>query len=179
MNSKIKIKHKYMTIETLKNILDWIGYGSTLIVVVAFVAGVVSWFRGITPALFRLGNGLAKRKIAIFAKNDNVRSLKGLLLDSKLFNQKNIIEITSKIDIGKAEEASVYLVHWHDWAENISEILSKKPDKCAMVVYAPYDKERIPNEQMVNLDGKRHTAVTNFRGRLLNDIVTAMITTNL
>jgi hypothetical protein len=31
---------------------------------------------------------------------------------------------------------------------------------------------------MRNLDGKRHTAVTNFRGRLLNDIVTAMITTS-
>ncbi len=70
-------------------------------------------------------------------------------------------------------------MYWHDWANGISEILSKKPDKCAMVVYAPYDKGKIPDEQMKNLDGTRHTAVTNFRGRLLNDIVTAMITTSL
>ena len=30
---------------------------------------------------------------------------------------------------------------------------------------------------MKNLDGKRHTSVTNFRGRLLNDVVVSQITT--
>jgi hypothetical protein len=48
-----------------------------------------------------------------------------------------------------------------------------------MIVYAPYNKGRIPDDQMENLDGKRNTSVTNFRGRLLNDVVTAMITTKL
>lgn len=165
--------------ETIKTILDFAGYISTIIVVVGAIAGIIVWLRGISPALYRLGNGLAKRKIAVFAKNDNAVSIKSLLKDSKLFKQSNIFEITCKDDIGKAEEASVYLVHWHDWADDISEILCKKPDKCAMVVYAPYDKGRIPDDQMKNLDGKRHTAVTNFRGRLLNDIITAMITTSL
>ncbi len=165
--------------ETIKIFLDFAGYISTIIVIVGIIAGAVVWFRGISPALYRLGNGLAKRKIAVFAKNDNAVSLKSLLIDSKLFKQKNIFEITCKDDVGKAEEASIYLVYWHDWANGISEILSKKPDKCAMVVYAPYDKGKIPDEQMKNLDGTRHTAVTNFRGRLLNDIVTAMITTSL
>lgn len=165
--------------ERIKPFLDFMGHISTIIVIVGAIAGAVVWSRGISPALYRLGNGLAKRKIAVFAKNDNAVSLESLLTDSKLFKQKNIFKITCEDDIGKAEEASVYLVHWHDWANDISEILNKKPDKCAMVVYAPYDKGRIPDEQMKNLDGKRHTAVTNFRGRLLNDIVTAMITTSL
>jgi len=164
--------------ETIKTILDFSGYISTIIVLVAVITGAIILIRGISPVLYRLGNGLAKRKIAIFAKGDNAVSLKSLLTDSKLFRQKNIFEITSKEDIGKAEEASIYLVYWHDWADDISEILNQKPDKCAMVVYAPYDKGKIPDEQMKNLDGKRHTAVTNFRGRLLNDIVTAMITTS-
>ncbi|TRZ50853.1 MAG: hypothetical protein D4S01_05910 [Dehalococcoidia bacterium] len=165
--------------ETIKIILDFSGYISTIIVIVSVIVGVIIWVRGISPALYRLGNGLAKRKIAIFAKGDNAVSLEGLLMDSKLFRQKNILKVISKEDVGKAEEASVYLVYWHDWANDISEILNKKSDKCAMVVYAPYDKGKIPDEQMKNLDGKRHTAVTNFRGRLLNDIVTAMITTSL
>lgn len=158
-------------------ILTVAGYISTVIVLISVIASIVAWFRGILPALLRLGNGLGKRKIAIFAKNDNVESLKSLLLDSKLFRRKNIFEVTSRDDLGKAEEASVYLVHWHDWADDVSEILNKKPDKCPMIVYAPYDKGRIPDDQMKNIDGKRNTAVTNFRGRLLNDIVTAMITT--
>jgi len=165
--------------ETIKTFFDFAGYISTVVVIVGAIAGIIVWLRGISPALYRLGNGLAKRKIAVFAKNDNAVSLKSLLTDSKLFKRNNIFEITCKDDIGKAEEASVYLVHWHDWADDISEILTKKPDKCAMVVYAPYNKGRISDEQMKNLDGKRYTALTNFRGRLLNDIVTAMITTSL
>ena len=72
----------------------------------------------------------------------------------------------------------MYLVVWHDWAADIVEILRQKPDQCALIVYAPYDRGRIPDGQMTLLDGKRHTAVTNFRGRLLNDIVASMITTS-
>ena len=163
---------------SLLETLALIGTIETIVLIIGFIWAIILWTKGISPALYRLGNGLAKRKIAIFAKNDNVSSLKSLLCDSGLFRQKNIFEITNSGDIGKAEEASVYLVYWHDWADDINQILDKKPDKCALVVYAPYDKDRIPDEQMKNLDGKRHSAVTNFRGRLLNDIVTAMITTS-
>lgn len=164
--------------EAIWNTLAIVGAIETVILVLGIIYAIFLWFRGILPAILRLGNGLAKRKIAIFAKGDNVSSLKNLLNDSGLFKQKNIFEITHTGDMGKAEEASVYLVYWHDWSTEIDKILGMKPDKCALVVYAPYDKDRIPVEQMKNLDGKRHSAVTNFRGRLLNDIVTAMITTS-
>lgn len=150
---------------------------------VAFLAGVIwaviLWTRGVLPVLLRVGNGLAKRKIALFAKGENVNSLKTLLVDSGLFRDKNIFAITKSEDLDCAENASVYLVHWHDFANDVEQILAKKPNGCPMIVYAPYNMGRIPDEQMVRIDGKRHTAVTNFRGRLLNDIVTAMITTNL
>ena len=150
----------------------------TILLIIIVARAVILWLMGISPVLLRLGNGLAKRKIAIFAKNDNVASLKSLLMDSKLFREKNIFVITNKNDIGIAEKASIYLVYWHDWEADIDEILNKKPDKCALVVYAPYNKGRLTDENMVKLDGKRHTAVTNFRGRVLNDIVTSMITTS-
>lgn len=154
-----------------------VGAIETIVLIVAFIWGVSLWARGVFPALLRLGNGLAKRKIAVFAKGDNIASLHNLLTDSRLFRKKNIIEISNNNDIGRAEEASVYLVHWHDWSVHITDILNQKQDACALIVYAPYDMGRIPDDQMKSLDGKRHTAVTNFRGRLLNDIVTAMITT--
>ena len=159
-------------------IITIVGIIDTIIVLIILSRTIILWATGISPALWRLGNGLAKREIAIFAKGDNVGSLKSLLLDSKLFKAKNICEITNSVDLGKAEKASVYLVYWHDCVEMIDSILDKKPDKCALVVYAPYYLGRIPDEQMRNLDGKRHSSVTNFRGRLLNDIVTSMITTS-
>ena len=157
--------------------VNLIGTVQTFVLIFLFIYALILWGNGIAPVLYRLGNGLANRKIAIFAKGDNRSSLKSLLLDSGLFKEKNIIEIGSQNDIGKAEEASVYLVYWHDWEKNIEVILRAKPDKCALIVYAPYHMDKIPTDQMASLDGKRHTAVTQFRGRLLNDIVTSMITT--
>ena len=159
-------------------ILAIIGSIETLILIIGVIWAVTLWIKGISPALLRLGNGLAKRKVAIFAKSDNLFSLKKLLLDSKLFSEKNLCEITKKEDIGIAEQVTLYLVFWHDWADCIDEILRKKPDPCALIVYAPRNLGPIPEDQMRSLDGYRHTAVTNFRGRLLNDIVTAMITTS-
>ena len=53
-----------------------------------------------------------------------------------------------------------------------------KSDTCALIIYVPRVLGLIPEEQMKKLDESRNTAITNFRGRLLNDIVTAMITTS-
>ncbi|MBI1979903.1 MAG: hypothetical protein HYS58_03995 [Elusimicrobia bacterium] len=164
--------------DTFLQVLAVVGIIETIILIVGLVWAFSLWVRGISPALFRLGNGLAKRKIALFAKGDNLASLKHLLVDSKLFNEKNIYEISKTEDIGRAECTTMYLVVWHDWVQDMAEILRQKPDQCALIVYAPYDRGRIPDDQMKALDGKRHTAVTNFRGRLLNDIVASMITTS-
>ena len=159
-------------------ILNYIGYISTIIVVASVVMSVVLWVKGILPVLLRLGNGLAKRRIAIFAKDENLNSLKNLLVQSELFDEENILEITKKEDVGVAECATVYLVFWHDWTMDIESILQQKRDKDALIIYAPRSLGPIPEEQMENLDSKRNTAVTNFRGRLLNDVITAMITTS-
>ncbi|MBP6859090.1 MAG: hypothetical protein KBC69_00490 [Candidatus Magasanikbacteria bacterium] len=164
--------------ESFLKIMAYIGLADTAVLVVVIIWGVIRWADGILPALLRLGHGLASREVAIFAKGNNLSSLKSLLLDSKLFKQKNIREITKIEDIGSSEGASVYLVFWSDWSNEITEILNQKPNECALIVYAPYNEGRIPDPQMIQLDGTRHTAVTNFRGRLLNDIVTSMITTS-
>ena len=140
--------------------------------------GFYLWSTGVFPALYRLGNGLAKRKVAVFAKNEQATSLVQLLTDSGLFKKRNIEIITRKEDIGRAERASVYLLFWPEWKDCIDDVLSKKPDSCPLIVYAPRNRELIPEEDMIKLDGHRHTAVTNFRARLLNDMVTAMITTS-
>jgi hypothetical protein len=158
--------------------LAYVGAFESILLILSVIYAVALWTRGVFPALLRLGNGLAKRKIALFAKGDNMSSLKSLIIDSKLFKPSNIYEIRKIEDIGRAESATMFLVFWHDWAADIDEILVKKSDQCPLIVYAPYDKGRIPDAQMKILDGRRHTAVTNFRGRLLNDIVVSMITTS-
>ncbi|HEV3482807.1 MAG TPA: hypothetical protein VGR97_10825 [Candidatus Acidoferrales bacterium] len=168
----------YEWLNRFMDILQALGTIEALLLALGIIYAVVLWARGIAPALLRLGNGLAKRKIALFAKSDNVASLRNLLTDSKLFRPSNICEISRREDIGRCESATIFLVFWPDWEGDIAEILSKKRDECALIVYMPYDRGRIPDESMRDLDGKRHTTVTNFRGRLLSDIVTSMITTS-
>lgn len=162
----------------LFNAIAAVGVLESMIFIGGIVYAAILWVRGVSPALLRLGNGIAKRKIALFAKQDHMISLKSLLTDSKLFRSSNIIEIGTMRDLGRAESATIFLLFWHDWVSEIDGILEKKADRCALIVYAPYEKGRIPDAQMTKLDAHRHTTVTNFRGRLLNDIMASMITTS-
>lgn len=162
----------------LKTIFDWAGYCATVVVVVTAIRVAILWARGVLPVLLRLGNGLANRKIAVFAKGDEQHSLLELLGDSGLFKRSNIIGVRSDVDFGRAEVATVFLVYWPDWVENLSAILDMKSDSTALVVYAPQDRGLIPAEALTELNKKRNVVVNNFRGRLLNDLVSCLITTS-
>lgn len=159
------------------SILNWVSYASTIIVIVSLISGLIAWFTGILPALRRLGMGFAKRKIAIFAKGDHLTSLNSLLTDSKLFRKKNIIDISFDGDLGRAEKITLLLVYWDDWQDKIDEIVRNKNDGAVLIVYAP-GSESIPRDKYKDLNNKRNVIVTNFRGRLLNDIVSSLITTS-
>jgi len=157
--------------------LNYLGYISTVVVLITVILAVITWIRGIAPAIIRLGNGLAKRKIAIFAKSDTLSSLTSLLIDSGLFLEKNITIITKEDDFGKSEESTLFLVYWPDWKDKIIKIANRKKDSEALVIYSPKSAGPIPEDVIAELDKGRNVALVNFRGRLLNDIVTAMITT--
>ena len=74
--------------ENIFQTLAFIGAIETIILIVGIVWAFVLWVRGILPVLVRVGNGLAKRKIIVFAKGDNMNSLTTLLTDSGLFLKK-------------------------------------------------------------------------------------------
>lgn len=162
----------------ISTFLNFIGILTTGWAVITFVLAVFAWFKGILPAILRLGNGLAKRKIAIFAKSDNLSSLIGLLIDSGLFLKSNVTEITNEGDFGKSEGSTLFLVYWPDWKDKLLQIRDLKKDNEALVIYAPRFAGPIPENIMSELDKKRNVTVVNFRGRLLNDMVTAMITSS-
>lgn len=159
-------------------ILDWVGRVTAVIFLLTLALGIYAWLKGILPALVRLGNGFSKRKIAIFAKGDNLKILMNLLLDTKLFDKRNMIDISSSDDFGRAERATLFLIFWDDWQDKIDEILHAKKDNTALVVYAPKGPTSIPPDRFVELNSKRNVMVTNFRGRLLNDIVISLMTTS-
>src|SRR6266498_4781702 len=153
--------------------LSVLGDIATLISVAVFLVTLYLWVRGILRVWWRLGYGLSRRKIAIFSDNE-CDSLRSMLVDSKIFLESNIVRI-DRGSIKKAQGLTLLLVDWKSFERDIDEILGIKKDSAALVIYAlpglvkPIDMDKINRH--------RNTIVVNFRGRLLNDILTSMMTT--
>ena len=159
-------------------LLEALRYVNVVVLLVVTIGAGALWLTGIAPALLRLGMGLARRKIAIFATGDMADSLTHLLLDSRLFRERNLIPISHDGDIERGRSATLLVVYWPDWSSHLDEVLRQKSDGAALIVYAPQDQGPIPREALATLNKRRNVVICNFRGRLLNDVVVSMITTS-
>jgi muconolactone delta-isomerase len=152
-------------------ILGGIG---TLFSLAALVTTIYLWAKGALPVLWRLGMGLSTRKIAIFAE-DEFEGLKNMLADSKIFQVSNINRVDKK-SIKKAAEYTLLLVDWKSFGSEIDEILQIKRDPAALIVYAP--PRSMSDDDIRKIDAQRNSIIVNLRGRLVNDILTSMMTTS-
>ena len=144
--------------------------------ILGFLYKVICWIFGITPVVFRLGVALWKRKVAIFGSVEIFESLRSSLTDSKIFKEKNIVHI--KLDnIDRAKDETIFLVDWETFGDKIEQIFSaRKNHQTAIVIYAK--PASIPQDKMSDIANRANTVVVNFRGRLLNDVLTSLITTS-
>lgn len=159
-----------------------VGGITVVIAVVNLLSLIVFYFLGITPVLWRLGLGRWLRKIAIVANIDMYSSLKKDLVDSGIFREKNICPIYSS-SLSEVKDRDLLLVHYQSFSESeIKTILANKKSKAGMVFYFPeFSPEKrlmISEEMLTQINIKENTTVVNFRGRLLNDIITTLITTS-
>lgn len=152
------------------------------IVLLGFVLNFVFWILGITPLLWRLGFGRWLRKVSIVANTEVYNQLKKDLVDSGIFRENNISQISSQ-SLAEVKDQDLLLVHYQSFNEKqIKTILGNKKSRAGMVFYypefSPKDGKRISDEMLKQITSKENTTVVNFRGRLLNDIVTTLITTS-
>lgn len=153
-----------------------VGGITTTILVLGVIYRVACWMLSVTPTLLRLGSALWGRRVAIFASSESYNSLKNTLVDSGLFRGKNILQI-SLDNIDKAKYETIFLVDWDTFGEQIENIFTaRKNHQTAIVIFAK--PASIPNEIMADIANRANTVVVNFRGRLLNDILTSLITTS-
>jgi len=153
-----------------------IGGLATISAIATFIYSVYLIIKGVLPVWYRLGIGLSKREIAVFADNE-FNNLKNMLVDSGIFHEKNIIKIDSK-SLKKAESLSLLLVHWKAFESEIENILKIKKDSDALIIYAPQEEGFIEKKFLELINAERNSIIVNFRGRLLNDILISMITTS-
>lgn len=161
--------------DIIKDTFSFIWLITTIFSVLYFLYKVISWFFWISPVLFRLWIWLSNRKIAIFSDSDNFKHLEKLIIDSRLF-KKSKIESISNTDIDSAKQKNIiFLLDWGSFSENIDKVLNIKEDQTPLIIFAkPWI---IPNDKMSEIGNKRNTVVVNFRWRLLNDVLTSLITT--
>ena len=154
-----------------------LDFGSTLVVIITLLVSIGLCIKGILPVMIRLGMGLATRKIAILGKEESVGTIMHLLKGSKLFNKTNVTSINSLNDIGEMEGKTLHIVVWEDWSvEDVFKIAEKKENASSLIIFAKPGS--IPNEILPKLDEFKHMIVSNFRGRLLNDILVSIMTTS-
>jgi len=161
--------------QTLDNAISLIGNLSTLFVLCGAAFTVYLFLKGILRVWWRLGLGLSRRKIAVFADQE-FGELRSLLVESGLFQDKNVIQIT-KSALKRAQAYDMFLVHWKAFANEIDEILKMKDNSTALIVYAPQSEGFIDKPLMEKISAERNAIVVNLRGRLLNDVLVSMITT--
>jgi hypothetical protein len=70
------------------------------------------------------------------------------------------------------------IVYYPEFKNYILDIISLKNDSDSLIVYAPSSGGRIDSEILDAINAQRNSIIVNMRGRLLNDILTSMITTN-
>lgn len=153
-----------------KNIMAILSFLSALLIICLYSSNIFT-------TLYRLGNGLAKRDIAVFDENGSYESLRDSLVDSKLFKSKRIHQI-HKNSIDKARKYSIFLVHYSIYQNELDKILALKDDSTALIVYAPQSEGRVSDVDMNKINDKRNAIVVNFRGRLINDILISLMTTS-
>ncbi|HPW73348.1 MAG: hypothetical protein WAZ20_02650 [Methanothrix sp.] len=159
-------------------ILSTVGAVTTLFALFSCILVILTgylYLKGIIQVWIRIGRGLAKRKIAVFADRE-FNSLRSMLVDSGLFLKSNVVQI-EKNSIKKAMGMTLFLVHWDSFESQIEKILELKEDHVGLIIYAPQDEGKINQAEFNKIANERNTIVVNLRGRLLNDIFISMITT--
>lgn len=153
-----------------------VGGISTVLMIITFLYTAWLVITGVFPVWYRLGLGLSRRRIAIFAGTE-YEPLKTMLINSKIFQAANIVQVHTS-NLKSAENETLFLVHWKDYQEHIDKILAVKKDSAALIVYAPQNEGRIDQETLDKINANSNSIVVNLRGRLLNDILTSLITTS-
>lgn len=152
----------------------------------------------------RIAEGLGEREIAIVASTPSFSNLKLSLLESGLFEEKNISHVAPEA-FDKLESADLILLDYaaiHSDDESavrakLAELLKRKDRRDGLIVYCKYPLRiptaipreipaDIPAEERDNwsrslytiISDTANTVVVTQYGRLLSDILSMMMTTN-
>lgn len=171
MNFSNAVSAAYSAWSVLSFILAVIGALS----LVVLAMGAIS---RLGKAAWRFGLALYGKKIMIISDGDDYHDLEEDLSSSGLIKKKNVLHISNK-QLSKAKNALLLIVVY-DYLNNsdFQNVIRNKSTRCGLIVHCPPEKGRIAAEEMELLSKSTFTALCNFRGRLVNDVLLMMLSTS-
>lgn len=157
-------------------VFSYIGALTLFIGIVGAVYRIACFFLDVSPIVIRFGLALRNRDIAVFANVERYASLSATITGSKIFKAQNVFPVQPE-NIDAAKSRSIFLVDWESFGEKIEEIFrARRSDQVPIVIYAKPGV--IDRDVMNDVSNRANTVVVNARGRLLNDLVTSLVTTS-
>jgi hypothetical protein len=158
----------------LKNLYDLLDGWFAFFMLILSITFIIYYFLSGFNIFIKLGRNLKKKKIVIFAESNNFNDIKTLLTDTHILCEKNIEQSCN--DLKKYENYKFLIVCYEDYRNKMNEILNLKKDGAVLIIY---DKNKqIPLDDFTSLGKRRNVIVTNFYGRLLNDILVSFMLNN-
>lgn len=129
-------------------------------------------------AAWRFGLALYGKKIMVVSGSNDYRDLEEDLSSSGLIKRKNVLHISDK-QLSKTRDALLLIVvYGYLNNDDFQNVVRNKSARCGLIVHCPPEKGRIAAEEMELLSKSAFTALCNFRGRLVNDVLLMMLSTS-
>lgn len=163
---------------TVYSVWEIVSFILAIVGFLSLVALAIGAFIRLGKAAWRFGLALFKKKIAIVASDNDYRDLEEDLADSGLIKKKNMEHISDK-HLAKANEALLLIVvYGYLYEEDFKALVRGKNARCGLIVYCPPENGYVSKEEMTLLSATAFTALCNFRGRLVNDVLLMMLSTS-
>lgn len=153
-----------------------IGGLSTASMALAIFVKIFSVIFGVTPLAWRFSLAVWDKKIGIIASEEGFQKIIHEIKSSSLVKEKNISRILIS-NIEDVRKKGLLVVDYEHFKDLKSLVPLRKSSQAAIIVLAK--PGQIPSDEMSWLSDRSNIIVTNFFGRLLNDMVVSMVSTSL
>ena len=167
------------------NLISYIN-NHPIIIIISFFINVITFFSTIyfmfkfsekpIKIVFKFSKNIMQCRIAIYSNPD--RDLNSTIKSMNVFEEKNIRTIIPNNDINIGKDSNLLVINYEDFSDRILKIIDecRNSTKIPVIIFANPGAIQ-PITLLNEITNRNNLTIVNYKGRLLNDIITSLITT--